>query len=98
MWQHEDDIASFPNFDNPHFQAVYQRITVVDDPAPDISEEEDLRLAKLMTITNAAVLTELAQSNSVFGLITFGISFPRFAIDYETAELRNNVFLRNPSV
>jgi hypothetical protein len=35
-----------------------------------------------MTITNAAVLTELAQDNSVFGLITFGLSFPRFAIDY----------------
>jgi hypothetical protein len=77
---------------------VYKRITVVEDPKPDESEEENILLAKLMTITNVSVLTELAQSNPVFGIITFGLSLPRFALGYETAELRNNVFLRNPSI
>jgi hypothetical protein len=51
-----------------------------------------------MNITNAAVLTELSQDNALCGMIAFGLSFPRFAIDYEAAELKTNLFLRNPSI
>jgi hypothetical protein len=35
-----------------------------------------------MIITNAAVLTEMAQSNSILGVAAFGLSFPRFLIDF----------------
>jgi len=34
-----------------------------------------------MTITNAAVLTEINQCNKFFGVLAFGCSYPRFLID-----------------
>jgi hypothetical protein len=37
----------------------------------------------LMTITNAAVLTEIAQPNKFLGVLAFGSSYPRFLIDHK---------------
>ena len=39
VWTYEDDIAAFPNLDNPQYQAIYEKITVVDDPNPQKSQE-----------------------------------------------------------
>lgn len=49
-----------------------------------------------MVVTNAAVLTELRQANSLLGVMSFGLSYPRFWIDYKEAQLRNYAFLREP--
>ncbi len=55
-------------------------------------------LKKMMVITNAAVLAERSQTNSFISLLTFGVSFPRYAISYGQAELRSQAFIRNPSI
>lgn len=52
----------------------------------------------MINIGSAAVLTELAQSNSLFGRISFGLSFPRYILDYDSAVLRNTAFQRTPTV
>jgi hypothetical protein len=39
IWKYEDDIAAFPNFDNARYQAVYKKITVVNDPTPEKSKD-----------------------------------------------------------
>lgn len=51
-----------------------------------------------MVVTNAAVLTELRQANSLLAVMSFGISYPRFWIDYKEAQLRNYAFLREPQL
>ena len=40
---------------------------------------------KLIVITNASVLTELNQPNSVLGVMAFGLGYPRFWIDHKEA-------------
>ena len=55
-------------------------------------------MRKLIVVTNAAVLTELTQSNSVLSLLAFGISYPRFMLDIKTAKLLNYAFLRKPNL
>jgi len=52
----------------------------------------------MIVITNAAVLTELEQSNSLFSVIAFGLSYPRFMLDLNTAKMRNYAFLRKPNL
>jgi hypothetical protein len=51
-----------------------------------------------MIVTNAAVLTELSQTNSVLSVLAFGLSYPRFMIDLNTAKLINYAFLRKPNL
>ena len=51
-----------------------------------------------MVITNSSVLTELNQSNSVLGVMAFGLGYPRFWLDFKEAQLRNYAFLRNPEL
>ena len=36
-----------------------------------------------MVINNSAVITELYHENILFRVINFGISYPRFYIDYD---------------
>jgi hypothetical protein len=51
-----------------------------------------------MIVTNAAVLTELNQSYKILSVMAFGLSYPRFMVDINTAKIRNFAFLRKPSL
>ena len=52
----------------------------------------------LMEITNAAVLSELQHDNPTLRAIVFGLSYPRFLVDYAEAQLINSAFHRRPNV
>lgn len=67
----------------------------MEDLNPEQSHKEEILLRKIINIGSAAVLTELAQSNSLFGQISFGLSIPRFVSDYDSAVLRNLAFQRS---
>jgi|JI6StandDraft_1071083.scaffolds.fasta_scaffold269686_1 hypothetical protein len=93
-----DDIAAFPLGSSPRYSKVYEKIEVIQSHQAEETREDYKTFKKLIAITNAAVLTELSQFNSFFGVMSFGLSYPRFWIDFNEAQLRNNAFLRKPQL
>jgi hypothetical protein len=62
------------------------------------TREEYQMLRKLITVTNASVLTEHSQPNALLGIVAFGMGYPRFWFDHGGAEMRNFAFLRKPEL
>ena len=84
--------------EGPNYGNTYGRITLVEDPNPSRTKSQLERLHHLIQITNAAVLTELQHEHQTLRAMTFGLSYPRFLVDYHEAELRNSAFHRRPNV
>jgi hypothetical protein len=66
---------------HPQHDKVYEKIEYINNEDPEATRNQYSHMKTLMTITNAAVLTEINQSNMVLAVLAFGFSYPRFLID-----------------
>jgi hypothetical protein len=55
-------------------------------------------LKKMMIITTTAIITEQEMDWSLSKKMCFGLSYPRYMIDYDTARLKSFLFYRTPNV
>ena len=85
---------------NPKYKYAWDRVQLVEMPELAIGIEKNLQdLREMMQVTIAAVVTERTSTEiALVQKIVFGLSFPRFMVANEEANLRCFRVWRNPQV